>query len=95
MEVGGRGESREEGAENGRWPRPEPRCPQRWSPDATAFAGYPVEAEVGSAELPGGGGKLAARGRVGVGWVERKWRRRRRTKRRRKRCGPRSGQVPQ
>lgn len=30
--------------------------------------GLQMEAEVGSAELPGGGGKLLARGQVGRGW---------------------------
>lgn len=38
-------------------------------PAAAALAGCRVEAEVGSAELPRGGGKRAARGRVG-GWRE-------------------------
>lgn len=34
-------------------------------PSVAALPGLPVLAEAGSVELPGGGGKLAARGRAG------------------------------
>lgn len=34
-------------------------------PSVAALLGLPVQAEAGSVELPGGGGKLAARGRAG------------------------------
>lgn len=68
MEVGGRGESREEGTKDGGgWPRPESRCPQRLWPAAAALTGCRVEAEVGSAELLGDRGRRAARGWVGEG----------------------------
>lgn len=64
--MGGRGGSRRRGPLNRRGPD---RAPPSGAPAiaaaAAALTGCWVEAEAASAELPGGGGKLAARGRVG------------------------------